>query len=237
MDILIKRAQRIVDEFGQESKMKPFFKHCHGIVLISSVEVGFVLSGNVGTGILMRHDMMNDKWSPPCAVEITGIGAGLYAGAEKKDICLFLTNRDMVKALTGTFQLRLGPHTSLTVGPLGKEFDFTLHMSSRGFVSTSSFAHTSGIGVGISLEGAALLPKSGVNREFYGEKVAPKKIVYGQVDTPEGSGVEQLHEKLQALAHDDSPLQLEYKDTIASPFLKKPYLNKIGTVSTKTQDV
>jgi SH3 domain-containing YSC84-like protein 1 len=53
-----------------------------GIAIINVVEAGFVFSGNVGTGIVIARDggEGSNKWSPPSAIGLTGIGFGLMIG-------------------------------------------------------------------------------------------------------------------------------------------------------------
>ena len=68
-----------------------FFKSCVGVVLLSVVEVGFVISGNLGTGILLKKlDDNGSKWSAPVACGLTGIGYGLLVGGSIKDIMMFI---------------------------------------------------------------------------------------------------------------------------------------------------
>lgn len=69
---------------------KNLFEECLGIVMISIVEVGFIFSGNVGTGIvLLKNNDGTFNQSSPCAVGLTGVGFGLLAGASVKDVvCL-----------------------------------------------------------------------------------------------------------------------------------------------------
>lgn len=50
-----------------------------GIAIINVAEVGFVFSGNVGTGIIIARDG-TDKWSPPSAIGLTGVGFGIMMG-------------------------------------------------------------------------------------------------------------------------------------------------------------
>jgi hypothetical protein len=50
---------------------RALFEHdLKGIILISTVEVGLVFTGNVGSGILLAR--RNGGWSPPCAVGLGG---------------------------------------------------------------------------------------------------------------------------------------------------------------------
>ena len=47
-----------------------FERDLKGVVLLTTVEAGFIFTGNVGSGILLAH--RNGKWSPPCAVGLSG---------------------------------------------------------------------------------------------------------------------------------------------------------------------
>lgn len=50
---------------------KLFEQKLAGILLISTIEAGFIFSGNVGTGILMAKKA-DGSWSPPCATGLAG---------------------------------------------------------------------------------------------------------------------------------------------------------------------
>lgn len=234
MDPLISNAQRIVEDFSKEPGMNVYFEFCHGLVLLSAVEASFLFSGQVGTGLLLRHDKNNESWSPPCAIQLTGVGAGIQAGVEKKDILLFLTEKSMVKTLSGEFQLRIGSQVTLTVGTEGEEDDFYAHFSNRGIATVSSFAHTRGLAVGVSMEGGILTPRNKLNQAFYGEQVSPKKILFGQVTVPEScNNLRALHNSLDvAISYVvDKKLEDKDKDKIFSnAFLRKPRVNQVHAV-------
>jgi lipid-binding SYLF domain-containing protein len=51
---------------------RDLFRQAKGLVLISVLEVGFIFSGNVGTGILLAKK--ENDWSAPSAVGLAGIG-------------------------------------------------------------------------------------------------------------------------------------------------------------------
>jgi len=54
-------------------------------------QLGFIFSGNVGTGIVMLKSPDGTfNQAPPCAVGLTGVGFGLLAGASVKDVVMFL---------------------------------------------------------------------------------------------------------------------------------------------------
>ena len=77
---------------------RAFFKSCVGVVLISVVEVGFVFSGNVGTGILLKK-RSDDSWSAPVACGMTGVGWGLLVGGSVKDIMVFIFDEDTLNKI------------------------------------------------------------------------------------------------------------------------------------------
>lgn len=194
---------------------------------MSAYQASFLFSANGGTGVLLRHDKKENKWSAPCAIGLGGAGAGIQAGIEKKSIIMFLSEKAAMKALSGEFQLRVGSQITLTLGPEGEEDDFYAHFSNRGVASTSSFAHTKGLAFGISFEGGVITPRFRANEEYFGEKVSPKKILYGEVTLPEVSKLGELHRALDAAMVKKSEKKPEYKDTVTSPFLNKPHVNKI----------
>lgn len=77
-----------------------FFRACVGVVLLSVVEVGFVFSGNLGTGILLKKlDESGNKWSAPVACGLTGVGWGLLVGGSIKDIMMFIFDEETLQKI------------------------------------------------------------------------------------------------------------------------------------------
>ena len=126
---------------------------------MSAYQASFLFSANGGSGVLLRHDKKENKWSPPCAIGLGGAGVGIQAGIEKKSVIMFLSEKAAMKTASGEFQLRVGSQITLTLGPEGEEDDFYAHFSNRGVASTSSFAHTKGLAFGISFEGGVITPR------------------------------------------------------------------------------
>lgn len=52
---------------------KNLCEKCKGVVLLSAIEAGFIVTGNVGSGILLAK-RSDGTWSVPSAVGMTGIG-------------------------------------------------------------------------------------------------------------------------------------------------------------------
>ena len=93
-----------------------FFRACVGVVLLSVVEVGFVFSGNVGTGILLKKlDDQGNKWSAPVACGLTGVGWGLLVGGSIKDTMMFIFDEATLQKIGfDKMGLKLGAQVRLT---------------------------------------------------------------------------------------------------------------------------
>lgn len=186
---------------------KQLFEKCCAIVLISVVEAGFIFTGNVGTGILLRRtknaDGTSAGWSLPSACGLTGLGYGLIAGASLKDIVVFIMDEHTIDAMTTKKGLKLGVQGELTLGPIGRTMKFDVHASGKGFGSTISVAYSRGLFGGISLEGSVVGTREECNKKFYGEGVTAVKILNGQdVTLPEGkiTLIEDVYSKLNSLS-------------------------------------
>lgn len=216
-------------------KLPPhLFEHSFGIVLLESVQAGFLFSAQMGTGLLLRHDKHTSSWSPPLAIGVTGVGAGLSMGAEKKHMVIFLTADQMTRAFSSDFSLRLGVQTSMVVYDVGEEMDLTAQIGNKGSGATSAYTSSRGFYMGVEAAGSALAPRTAINKKFYGQKLTPKKIVFGNVeDVPQCEALDHLHALLFELAQ-APPLSPSYAETIAHPFLKTTRhthtVSKVGDV-------
>ena len=202
MEGMIESSIALLEDAKQQLPPKAFEK-CHGVVILESAQVGFLLSAQMGTGILLRHDKAHKKWSAPLAVGMTGIGFGLAGGLEKKHAIILLTDAHMTQAMASDFSIRTGFQSGLSVFGMGKEADMTAHLGSAGATLTKT-QHTSSVGVyaGIEADVATLNPRTAVNEKFYGKKLTPKEIVFGQVEDismPVCEPLDRLYQKLTEL--------------------------------------
>jgi lipid-binding SYLF domain-containing protein len=69
---------------------KRLFKECVGVVMMHSVQLGFILSGTTATGILLKKNADGTGWSPPCAVGMSGLGFGILIGVSASDLFVFI---------------------------------------------------------------------------------------------------------------------------------------------------
>jgi lipid-binding SYLF domain-containing protein len=187
---------------GSNGVPKGLFEDLKGIILISVVEVGFIFSGNVGTGIIMTHDSGTKVWSPPCAVGLTGVGWGFLVGGSLKDLMIFIYNDNTIGAVTGETGLKIGGQAELTIGPFGRSGQVHFDLSSRGAGSTVAVAFSKGAFIGLSVEGSVVGPRHAVNDIFYGEPCDPHGILNKKVKIPEGKVtlIQEVYEKLNKLS-------------------------------------
>jgi lipid-binding SYLF domain-containing protein len=173
-----------------------------GIILISVVEVGFIFSGNVGTGILMSHDSETDAWSPPCAVGLTGVGWGFLVGGSLKDLMIFIYNTNTLGNVSGDTGLKIGGQAELTLGPFGRSGQVHLDMSGKGAGATVAVAFSKGAFIGLSVEGSVVGPRHAVNETFYGMPCHPDDILADKVKLPEGKVtlIQEVYDKLKKLS-------------------------------------
>jgi lipid-binding SYLF domain-containing protein len=174
-----------------------------GVVLISVVEVGFIFSGNVGTGIMLRKKS-DGTWSSPSACGMTGVGFGFTIGASLKDLIVFVMEEPTFEGMTANTGLKLGTQSEMTLGPLGRTYQFDANMSPKNFGPTVAVAFSKGAFLGMSAEGAVLGVRDKVNKTFYGRDITPKEILYDDsVKVPDGKVtlLDEVHAKLEKLAN------------------------------------
>lgn len=172
---------------------KKLFEDCVGIVIMSTVQMGFLLSGTTGSGILMKKTKDSTGWSPPCAVGMSGLGFGLLIGISASDVFVFVMDDLTLDAMLTKHGAKLGSQFEATVGPFGRAGFSDFEMSKGGWGATFSIAYSKGAFAGIALQGAAVGSRDFVNNKFYDQVVDPKDIVSGKV-TPKPAKATMLQE-------------------------------------------
>jgi lipid-binding SYLF domain-containing protein len=216
------------------------FKECEGILLLRVVEAAFLVSVNVGTGLLLAHNKQDKTWSAPSAVGLTGVGWGFQGGVARKDVVLFIMDKETMRTLTGDLQFKFGPQASLTVGDVGRDVQGAFHASDKGFGATVAFSYSKGFLFGLSLQGNVVAPRVKCNDTFYERSTTPNDILFGQttvvVPSNNKRGVQDLHRKLELLAERSSVMKTSgVVITVPTPTVEKKSFNEdYETVHTQT---
>ena len=163
-DIMSSRKSRIPRALLQDSE---------GIAIIPDViRAGFIFGGTRGTGVMVVRQP-EGTWSNPAFVDMTAGSIGLQIGAKSSDIVLVFRDRDTLNEfMTGSF--KLGGSVSGTAGPV----ESSPVDSAEGFDDAPiyTYARSSGLFGGVSLEGSELKFNRDRNEDFYGQRVSARQI-------------------------------------------------------------
>jgi lipid-binding SYLF domain-containing protein len=149
-----------------------------GILFVTVAKAGWVVSGRVGTGLLIQRLNASSadtsepaQWSAPTAIGTFGVGWGLLAGADVTHYMVIFTAdsavRDLVQQST---TLQVGAELSAAVGPLGRSANSHLQTGDWTIHTAYAYAHSQGFFVGVSLEGSLWQVRHDVNAKFYGQR-------------------------------------------------------------------
>lgn len=146
-----------------------------GLCFLTVIKAGLVVSGRVGTGLLIAR-LDKDQWSAPCALGTVGMGWGMLAGGDITHYLVVLTTTEAVDALlAGTVQL--GAELGVAVGPVGRGATSQVAAGDWSVHPAYSYAHSQGFFVGMSLEGSVLTTRGDVNAKFYGQHLQASQIL------------------------------------------------------------
>jgi lipid-binding SYLF domain-containing protein len=143
--------------------------HCaKGLIFLTVAKAGLVVSGRIGTGLLIAKVDKPRQWSAPCALGTIGMGWGALAGADVTHYLVVLTSQEAVETmLSGTVQL--GTELGIAVGPVGRSSQIATSPDHVGWTlhPAYSYAHSKGFFMGVSLEGSIICLRNDVNAKFY----------------------------------------------------------------------
>eukprot|EP00526_Cylindrotheca_closterium_P008654 CAMPEP_0113610248 /NCGR_PEP_ID=MMETSP0017_2-20120614/4922_1 /TAXON_ID=2856 /ORGANISM="Cylindrotheca closterium" /LENGTH=517 /DNA_ID=CAMNT_0000519117 /DNA_START=101 /DNA_END=1654 /DNA_ORIENTATION=- /assembly_acc=CAM_ASM_000147 len=148
-----------------------------GLCFLTVIKAGLVVSGRVGTGLLIARGG-EQEWSAPLALGTLGLGWGMLAGGDITHYLVVLTTTEAVESLVnGTVQL--GGEISVAVGPLGRSATSQVAASQTDWAvhPAYSYAHSQGLFAGMSLEGSILTVRHDVNAKFYGQHLKPEEVL------------------------------------------------------------
>lgn len=219
MEGMIHKANRVLDHAAisdRKGALKKLFQKAKGIILISVVESGLILSVAGGVGIMMTKNEDTEEWSPPCACGMASASWGFSLGAVMKDVIIFALDDKSVQAFTSQLGFNLGVATSVTLGKIGLNAGAnvnlsksgtqgTMNLHNLGMGGTVSIAFCQGAYVSASVSGAVVAPNVLVNRSFYDDAtLSAEGILFGDdVDVPNDKfspALQAIYGKLQLLS-------------------------------------
>ena len=175
-------------------------QHAQGLCFLTVVKAGFVVSGKVGSGLVISK-LEGGGWSAPSAIGTVGIGWGAQIGGDITHYLVVLTSLQAVKTLTGDSSVNLGAELGVAVGPIGRGARIS---SSASLQPAYAYAHSQGFFVGMSLEGSVVATRHDVNAKFYGSNITPKELLLDAAVAPPRAA-EPLYHALQVALETDMP--------------------------------
>jgi len=151
------------------------------IIILPSVKKFAVGIGGTGGRGPMTCRGKNGKWSPPAMYSIGGASAGLQIGGKSSDYVIAIMSSGAVDKVLNS-KVKVGTDVSAAAGPGAQ----------TGTLDTSAdmltYARSSGLFAGVSLDGASLDPDANANQRLYGKPVSAKEIVSGTGITATAAG-------------------------------------------------
>jgi len=179
----------MADPANQE--FQKLIKKAKGVYITPSLLKGaFVVGVSGGNGLLLIRDKESGKWMGPAFYTLGGASFGLQAGGEASEVVLLILTDRGVKAFMRS-NFKLGADANIAAGPVGGGAAAeTANLSA----DILSFSRSKGLFGGLSLEGAVVKVRSGLNEAYYGKKVSPSQILIGgRAGNPQAAGlVEQI---------------------------------------------
>jgi lipid-binding SYLF domain-containing protein len=213
----IRQACQIVDDFcissSDQSIPLDLLQCAKGLIFLTVIKAGFMVSGRIGTGLLIarldgddNNPPSNQTWSAPCALGTIGMGWGMLAGGDITHYLVVLTTQNAVEAmLSGTVQL--GTEIGVAMGPVGRMTQVSASASNTEWTlhPAYSYAHSKGLFMGMSIEGAVLSTRNDVNAKFYGRSglTGADLVLDGHMPPPKAA--EPLYAALERALATDIP--------------------------------
>lgn len=173
---LVDKARLTMDSFMNDGNMGAFrdlLKKAEGVFIAPQVLKGaFIVGASGGNGVLLVRDKKTGKWSEPAFYTIGGASVGLQIGGQASEVILLLmTDRGVTTLLSNS--LKLGADAGVAAGPVGMGVAAaTANLSA----DVLSFSRSKGLYGGVSLDGAVIAIRQGLNDAYYGKSVTPSDI-------------------------------------------------------------
>jgi len=188
---MVDKARLTFENFMADKDLGPsvrsLVKRGKGVLIYPQVLKGaFIFGVSGGSGAMLAYDDKTGKWGGPAFYTIGEASFGLQIGGEASEVVLVaLTDRGVASLLSTS--AKLGADASIAVGPVGVGAEAATANLSADLVS---YSRSKGLYAGISLEGAVVAVRGGLNNAYYGKEVTPTAIlIHREVTNPQAAGL------------------------------------------------
>lgn len=195
---LVEQARMTLENFESDPKMGAFrdlAKKARGMLIAPQILKGaFMVGASGGSAVLLTRQQMDGPWAGPSFYTIGEASFGLQIGGQASQVVLLaMTERGATAFLGNSF--KLGGSVGIAAGPLGEGASAA---SANLSADILSFSISKGLYGGISLDGAVVAVREGLDSAYYGKEVTPTDILIRQnVSNPEAA---KLIETVQRVA-------------------------------------
>jgi lipid-binding SYLF domain-containing protein len=187
---LVEKARLTFETFVADKQyegMLTLVQRAKGVLIYPQVLRGaFIFGVAGGSGVFLARAEQANQWSGPAFYTIGEASFGLQAGGDAAEIVLVALTDRGVSALQAT-SAKLGADASVALGPIGAGASAATANLSADIIS---FARSKGLYAGISVQGAVVATRGGLNRAYYGQDVTPTDILIKRtVTNPQAAGL------------------------------------------------
>ncbi len=174
---LVEKARMTLDSMASDPNMEALvdlMKKGRGVFICPALLKGaFIIGASGGSGVFLVRDEKTGGWHGPAFYTIGGASFGLQIGGQASEVILVAMTERGVSALLST-SAKLGGDAGVAVGPVGVGASAATANLSADILS---FSRAKGLYGGISLDGAVVAVRGGLNDAYYGKKVDPTDIL------------------------------------------------------------
>ncbi len=175
---LVEKARLTFEAFVADKDMggslQSLLKRAKGVLIYPQVLRGaFVFGVSGGSGVFLVHDNKVGKWGGPAFYTIGEASFGLQIGGDASEVVLVALTDRGVSSLLST-STKLGGDIGVALGPIGAGAEAATANLSADIIS---YSRAKGLYAGISLEGAVVATRGGLNKAYYGKDVTPTDIL------------------------------------------------------------
>jgi lipid-binding SYLF domain-containing protein len=184
---LVDKARSTVETFAQDPEMaamKTGLRQAKAVLVFPQVlRAGFFIGGSGGHGVLLVRDERAGAWTGPAFYTLGAASLGLQAGATAAEVVMLVNSQKTLDSLLAN-QIKVGAEATAVLGPKGAgaatamNTDFTV------------YAKVKGLFAGVSVDGALLNVREGLNAAYYGKPASPTDILVNKtVNRPEAKAL------------------------------------------------
>jgi SH3 domain-containing YSC84-like protein 1 len=187
---LVDTARYTFENFTTGMEAKPFrelVRKARGVFICPQMLRGaFVIGASGGTGVFVAKEPQTGTWLGPAFYTIGEVSFGFQAGGDASEIIMLAMTERGANAMLSS-GVKLGADVSVAIGPIGAGADAsTANLS----VDILTFARSKGLYGGVSLKGAVIKIREGLNHDYYGQTASPTDIlVRKNVNNPQNKAL------------------------------------------------